>query len=184
VTKLGEYVRNNSENLLFNQRVFIILNITFIAAFVLYLTRKILKPIHSLTSSISEGNRETLNVIGQNKGNNDDELSILKEFINSIRNHIKNIKNQNKVIKELEKANEELKYKDQLKNEFINVAAHEIKTPIQPIMALAEVIQQEGINNIEKNKQLLDIIFRNSKRLMQVSEDILDVARIESGSFF
>ena len=60
--KLGEYVRNNSENLLFNQRVFIILNITFIAAFVLYLTRKILKPILSLTSSISEVNRETLNV--------------------------------------------------------------------------------------------------------------------------
>jgi signal transduction histidine kinase len=184
VTKLGEYVRNNSENLLFNQRVFIILNITFIAAFVLYLTQRILKPLLSLTSSISEVNRETLNVIGQSKGNNDDELSILKEFINSIKNHIKNIKNQNKVIKELEKANEELKHKDQLKNEFINVAAHEIKTPIQPIIALAEVIQQEGINNIEKNKQLLDIIFRNSKRLMQVSEDILDVARIESGSFF
>ena len=122
--------------------------------------------------------------IGQSKGNNDDELSIIKEFINSIRNYIKNIKNQDEVIKELEKANEELKYKDQLKNEFINVAAHEIKTPIQPIIALAEVIQQEGLNNIEKNKELLDIIFRNSKRLMQISEDVLDVARIESGSFF
>ena len=184
VTKLGEYVRNNSENLLFNQRVFIILEIAVIAAFVLYLTRKILKPILSLTSSISEVNRETLNVIGQSKGNNDGELSILKEFINSIRNYIKNIKNQDEVIKELKKANEELKYKDQLKNEFINVAVHEIKTPIQPIIALAEVIQQEELNNIEKNKQLLDIIFRNSKRLMQISEDVLDVARIESGSFF
>ena len=164
MTKLREYVRNNSENLLFNQRVFIILNITFIAAFAtLPFTRRILKPLLSLTSSISEVNRETLNVIGQSKGNNDDELSILKEFINSIKNHIKNIKNQNKVIKELEKAKEELKYKDQLKNEFINVAAHEIKTPIQPIIALAKVIQQEGINNIEKNKQLLDIIFKKFK---------------------
>ena len=60
VTKLGEYVRSNSENLLFNQGVFIILDIAVIATFVLYLTRKILKPILSLTSAISEVNRGTL----------------------------------------------------------------------------------------------------------------------------
>ena len=72
-----------------------------------------------------------------------------------------------------------------MQKEFINVAAHEIKTPIQPIIALSELLQQEeGNNNIEKNKQLLDIIFRNSKRLKQLTEDVLDVASIESGSFF
>ena len=99
-------------------------------------------------------------------------------------NSIKNIKKQDKIIKELEKANEELKYKDQLKNEFINIAAHEIKTPIQPIIALAELLQHDGIiDNIEKNKECLDIISRNSKRLKQITDDVLDVARIESGSF-
>ena len=99
-------------------------------------------------------------------------------------NLIKNIKKQDKIIKELEKANEELKYKHQLKNEFINIAAHEIKTPIQPIIALAELLQQDGIiHNTEKNKEYVDIIFRNSKRLKQLSDDVLDTARIESGSF-
>jgi signal transduction histidine kinase len=99
-------------------------------------------------------------------------------------NLIKNIKKQDKIIKELEKANEELKYKHQLKNEFINIAAHEIKTPIQPIIALAELLQQDGIiHNTEKNKEYLDIIFRNSKRLKQLSDDVLDTARIESGFF-
>ena len=59
-------------------------------------------------------------------------------------NLIKNIKKQDKIIKELEKANEDLlKYKYQLKNEFINIAAHEIKTPIQPIIALTELLQQD-----------------------------------------
>ena len=169
---------------MFNQRVFIILDIVVIAAFVLYLTRKILKPILSLTSAISEVNRDTLNVIAQNKGNNNDELSLLGNSFNYMVNSIKNIKKQDELIKELKKANEELKYKDQLKNEFINVAAHEIKTPIQPIIALSELLQQEGINNIEKNKELLNIIFRNSKRLKQLTEDVLDVASIESGSFF
>ena len=184
VTKLGEYVRSNSENLLFNQRVFIILDIVVIAAFVLYLTRKILKPILSLTSTLPEVNRGTLNVISQNKGNNYDELSVLSNSFNYMVNFIKNTKKEDKLINELKKANEELKYKDQLKNEFINVAAHEIKTPIQPIIALSELLQQEGINNIEKNKELLNIILRNSKRLKQLTEDVLDVASIESGSFF
>jgi len=44
-------------------------------------------------------------------------------------------------------------------------------------------MQYDGIDNIEKNKEFLDIIFRNSRRLLQISEDVLDVARIESGSF-
>jgi nitrate/nitrite-specific signal transduction histidine kinase len=92
VTKLGEYVRSNSENLLFNQRVFIILDIVVIASFVLYLMRKILKPILSLTSAISEVNRETHNVIAQSKGNNNDELSLIGNSFNYMVNYIKNIK--------------------------------------------------------------------------------------------
>jgi signal transduction histidine kinase len=188
VTKLSDYLKSNLESSLFIQKVFTILIIGITTAFVFYLIRKILKPILSLISSIPEINREKLNVIiSQNKGNNSsnykNELSVLSNSFNYMINYINNIKRQDKLIKELENANEELKYKDQLKNEFINIAAHEIKTPIQPIIALAEVIQQEGINNIEKNKEYLDIIFRNSRRLMQIAEDVLDVARIESGSF-
>src|SRR5688572_19541737 len=130
VTKLGEYVRSNSESLLFNQRIFIILDIAVITAFVLYLTRKFLKPILSLTSAISKVKKETLNGFGQSNGNNNynnDELSILSTSFNYMVNSIKNTKNQDESIKELKKENEELKYKDQLKDEFINIAAHEIK---------------------------------------------------------
>jgi nitrate/nitrite-specific signal transduction histidine kinase len=93
VTKLSNYGKSNSENLLFNQRIFIILDIAVIAAFVLYLTRKILKPILSLTSAISEVNRGTLNVIAQSKGsNNNDELSVIGNSFNYMVNFIKNIK--------------------------------------------------------------------------------------------
>ena len=183
VTKLGDYLKSNLEYSLFIQIIFTILIIVVIAAFVLYLTRKILKPILSLTSTLSEVNRETHNVIGQSKGNKDDELSVLKESFYHMVNSIKNIKNQNELIKELKKANEELKYKDQLKDEFINIAVHEIKSPIQPIIAFTEFLRQKGMN-IEQDKEFLEIIFRNAKRLMQLAEEILDVTRIESGSFF
>ena len=188
VTKLSNYLKKNSEYALFIQQIFTMLIIVAIIAFGFYIGSKILRPIISLTSAIYKVNRENLDVIiTQNKGNynNKNELSVLSNFFNYMVNYIKNIKKQDELINELKNTNEELKYKDQLKNDFINVAAHEMKTPIQPIIALAEVLQQEGgINNIEKNKQYLDIIFRNSKRLKQLTDDLLDVARIETGSFF
>ena len=52
------------------------------------------------------------------------------------------IKNQNDLTRKLEAANEELKTKDQLKNEFINIAAHELRAPIQPILGLAELLRR------------------------------------------
>ena len=148
VTKLGEYVRSNSENLLFNQRVFIILDMAVIAAFVLYLIRKILKPILSLTSAISEVNRGTLNVIAQSKGNNNnnDELSVIGNSFNYMVNFTKNIKTQDKLIKELKKENEALQYKDQLKNELINVAARNKNTHSANNCPL-------GITSARRNKQ-------------------------------
>jgi len=188
-SKLSIYLKNNSEYSLFIQQIFTILIIVAIIAFAFYIGSKILRPIISLTSAIYKVNRENHDVIiTQNKdnyNNNKNELSVLSNFFNYVVNYVKNIKKQDELINNLKNANQELKYKDQLKNDFINVAAHEMKTPIQPIIALAEVLQQEGgINNIEKNKQYLDIIFRNSKRLKQLTDDLLDVARIETGSFF
>ena len=190
VTKLGEYAKNSSENSIFLQRLFAILNIGVTAAFVLYLIRKILKPIFALITATFEVKKGNLNVLVKSKCNGD-ELSFLIDSFNSMITTIKNyIKQQNKLQKELEKANEELKYRDQLKDEFINVAAHELRNPMQPIIGLSELLRTQEIENIKKSgeidiqkiENILDIIIRNSKRLMQLEEDILDVTRIESGT--
>jgi signal transduction histidine kinase len=65
-----------------------------------------------------------------------------------------------------------------MQKEFINVAAHELRTPIQPILGLSEVLQSK----IKDNEQriLVDVISRNAKRLQRLTEDILDVTKIES----
>ena len=60
-------------------------------------------------------------------------------MVRSIKNYIKK---QNELKKELEKANEELKHRDKLKDEFINVAAHELRSPIQPILGLSELLRE------------------------------------------
>jgi signal transduction histidine kinase len=190
VTKLSDYLKSNSEYLLFIQQLNTILLTLVTIAFSIYISTKILKPINSLTSTISDLNDKTLNVIisqikDTTKNNNKNELSVLSNCFSYMANSIKKMKKQDELIDELKKTNEELQYKDQLKNDFVNIAAHEMKTPIQPIIALAELLLKEGgaINNIEKNKEYLDIIVRNSKRLKHLTDDLLDVARIETGSF-
>jgi two-component system, OmpR family, sensor histidine kinase VicK len=80
---------------------------------------------------------------------------------------------------------EQLKVHDKMQKEFINIAAHELRTPIQPILGLSEVVSSK-IKNInedtEEFSQLLDVISRNAKRLQRLTEDILDVTKIESQS--
>ncbi|MDP9289683.1 MAG: ATP-binding protein, partial [Thermoproteota archaeon] len=78
------------------------------------------------------------------------------------------------------KLNEELKIHDKMQQEFINVAAHELRTPIQPILGLAEIVKSK-IKDAELY-EFLDIIIRNAKRLRRLTEDILDVTKIESQS--
>ncbi len=79
---------------------------------------------------------------------------------------------------------EKLKEADMLQREFIHVAAHELRTPIQPILGMAEIIE----STLQKKKDAsikpeeIEMIARNARRLQKLSEDILDIARIESNS--
>src|SRR5919202_6051254 len=75
---------------------------------------------------------------------------------------------------------EQLKIHDKMQKEFINIAAHELRTPIQPIIGLSEVV----LSNTKDTEQakLLEVVNRNAKRLQRLTEDILDVTKIESQS--
>jgi signal transduction histidine kinase len=101
--------------------------------------------------------------------------------------------------KQLAEANEQLTLQDRMQREFINVAAHELRTPIQSILGHAELLEveqeedeiltrQEGRggdieNSIDNNKRnSLMALVRNANRLEQLSRAILDVTRIENKS--
>jgi signal transduction histidine kinase len=77
----------------------------------------------------------------------------------------------------LDLANRQLELHDKMQKEFINVAAHELRTPIQPIIGLTEILQSRIKDNEQIN--ILNTVVRNSRRLHQLAEDILDVTRIE-----
>ena len=81
---------------------------------------------------------------------------------------------------QLKDANEQLRRHDELQKEFISTAAHELRTPIQPILGLSDVLRSKIKDN--KQRELIDIISRNARRLQRLAEDILEIARIESKS--
>lgn len=95
---------------------------------------------------------------------------------------------------ELREANEQLKIREDLQKEFINIAAHELRTPIQPILGLADIKELQLQDDDRKGggegkgeeikitKDEMNIIIRNAKRLEKLSSDILEIARIESGN--
>jgi signal transduction histidine kinase len=75
--------------------------------------------------------------------------------------------------------NEELKKAYKMQKEFINIASHELRTPTQAILGMSGLLQYYP----EKKDELIEVIRRNAKRLQVLTDDILDVTRIESQTF-
>jgi len=94
--------------------------------------------------------------------------------------------------KQLEQAYEKLKINGKRQKEFIDIAAHELRNPVQPILGLAEIlrskmkVEEEQDFTREKTifdgNDIVDVIIRNAIRLKRLTEDILDITRIENQS--
>jgi signal transduction histidine kinase len=84
----------------------------------------------------------------------------------------------------LASANKQLEIHDNMQKEFINVAAHELRTPIMPILGEAELIENDFSDNdyARVSKEQISSIIRNAKRLDRLAADILDVTNIEGKS--
>ncbi len=91
-----------------------------------------------------------------------------------------NLWKQSELYYEIKESNEKLKINDKMQREFINTAAHELRTPLQPIISLSSLLKDKTKD--EEQKELLDIIIKNARRLKKLTEDILDVTKIEGNT--
>ena len=85
---------------------------------------------------------------------------------------------QTELYEQLKGAFIRLQMHEKMQKEFINTASHELRTPIQPILGISDILK----SSIKDDEQieLLDVITRNANRLKKISEDILEVSKIES----
>jgi signal transduction histidine kinase len=108
-------------------------------------------------------------------------VNIIALIMSSIQYSIY-LKKANSLIRENLK---KLQENEKLKDDFINIAAHELRTPIQPILGLSDLINrtlQNTTSEIDKSelKEDIKVIYRNAKKLQKLTNDILDVSRIDS----
>jgi len=96
-------------------------------------------------------------------------------FINQINKDLKKEVDSKTV--ELKNANEKLKELDRMKDEFIGIASHELKSPIQPIFGFAELAKSGDIDQNEA----WDGVTQLAKKLQDLANAVLDVSKIESG---
>lgn len=75
---------------------------------------------------------------------------------------------------------QQLKANDKMQKDFVNIAAHELRTPIQPVLGMSRILQNRVKGKEES--QMIDMIVRNAKRLQQLTENILDITKIETNS--
>lgn len=119
---------------------------------------------------------------------------LVKERTDKIEKSIVELKEKEEALKEsnrqLLSVNEKLNLQSRVQKDFINITAHELRTPIVPIITLCELLytKLKNENKIQTNQskenlkkqEFLQVILRNAYRLYQLTQDILDVTKIES----
>ncbi|HEX5519955.1 MAG TPA: sensor histidine kinase [Candidatus Nitrosocosmicus sp.] len=116
-------------------------------------------------------------------------LSWNKQLESAVDSRTAELKQANDSLKEnnklLELANKKLSIHDKMQKEFINIAAHELRTPIMPILGDAIYLEKQfesGKKDVTVDKEQVSSIIRNAKRLKRLASDILDITKIESQS--
>ena len=103
------------------------------------------------------------------------------EILNLINKYLQEeIRHRNKVEQDLIQAKEEAETANRLKSAYLANMSHEIRTPMNGILGFAQLLKQENISETKK-KEFVDIINHNGKLLLNLIEDIIDLAKIEAG---
>ncbi len=82
---------------------------------------------------------------------------------------------------ELKAANERLKELDRLKDDFISTVTHELRTPLTSIRAFSEILHDNPDLDPAERQRFLGLVIKESERLTRLINQVLDLAKIESG---
>ncbi|MBU4189616.1 MAG: HAMP domain-containing protein, partial [Candidatus Thermoplasmatota archaeon] len=199
--RLNENVENTMNTMLY---IAVIVSI-FLIITCLLLAKTLTRPIKKLTEGAEKISRGDLDTEVDIKTK--DEIGTLSDTFNRMVKDLKKSKEKVEVysrsleekvkertselqesemelsekVKELEKAQKELKTLDKMKSDFLEMAAHELRTPIVAIKIYMDLIVDEKLGRInKKQKEKIGIVSKNIGRLTKIINEMIDVSRIES----
>ncbi len=117
----------------------------------------------------------------------DEGIALIGEFdhgeVKNLRASMLGMNNElNNMTRELLKKNAQLEQLDKLKNEFLGMAAHDLRNPIASIYSLSDfVIESEDLNGSEDLRKIIETIKQSSEFMLNLLNELLDVVKIESG---
>ncbi|MBK7846287.1 MAG: histidine kinase [Zoogloea sp.] len=114
----------------------------------------------------------------------DEVMNILDEA-SQVRAYSKRLEQKSRELEaataELRSANERLKELDRLKDDFMSSVTHELRTPLTSIRAFSEMLLEDPRIDLAERKRFLGIIVSETERLTRLVNQVLDMAKIESG---
>ncbi|MEM4638083.1 MAG: ATP-binding protein [Candidatus Woesearchaeota archaeon] len=108
------------------------------------------------------------------------KTSELKKTIEEMNNFKKALIN---IMEDLDEKNKHLKELDEAKTNFLNIASHELKTPLTAISAYIDILDDYKNEMNDEQKSCIETIKRNITQLKSIINNILEISRIESGRF-
>ncbi|MFA5389321.1 MAG: GAF domain-containing sensor histidine kinase [Candidatus Omnitrophota bacterium] len=133
----------------------------------------------SLYAKVTEGDTELLSILASQIGTAIENTKLYTELFNSHKELERRVAERTN---DLEKLNEELKRLNQMKSDFISAVSHELRTPLTSIKGYASILMAGKLGDVlPAQKERLEKIDKHSNSLVHLINNLLDIARIESG---
>lgn len=143
-----------------------------------FVSSSISKPIVKLTNIAERISKGDLSIHIEETNTKNEVGRLSQSFKTMIFNLGELVRQVQDLNHQLKITNKELKMRDKMKDEFISIASHELKNPVQPILGFAYLAKKGKIPHDEA----WDGVLEHARRLKRLATDILDVSKIEGGS--
>jgi signal transduction histidine kinase len=160
------------------QQVLFTLIVGLVAASIiatLYLSRDLARPLEKLRDYALKVDTEAPRAVPQNLKIR--EFNQLADALNSMVGRLKSW------AEELELATKEAQVANQLKDEFLRNISHELRTPLNGIIGFIQIVRDGYCDDRDEEMEFLQRAHDSAMQLLNIINDILDIAKIESGSF-
>ena len=133
------------------------------------------RPTGFMFFSSTEPNVYTREYLGEH-------FDVLELFVESIKDHLAVALEKGMIVTRLEETNRQLKELNAMKDEFLSIASHDLRSPLTTIIGFGKTMQTQGSDPLtDWQKRSLEIMTRSAQHLLTLVDDILNVAKMNSG---